>query len=262
MTNYDTKGSNMLRKGSTGTSVGRWQMFLRGFDPYSEVVVTNTFDDVTDAETKAFQAANGLTVDGIVGPTTLAFAEKYNYTDKDDLNWPQNPGIKNLSFIDRQKLFGTFSFISAPIPGNPEAIRITSSWAVDNITTIIVPQLVGVDGAAKTGSIQVHKKIANQTAALFYAWENAGLKDKILSWGGSWVPRFIRGSRTSLSNHAWGTAFDINAQWNGLGAQPAKIDQKGCVRELVQIAADHGFYWGGWFPTRPDGMHFEAYKII
>jgi hypothetical protein len=47
-----------------------------------------------------------------------------------------------------------------------------------------------------------------------------------------------------------------------LGVHPARIDQKGCVRELVEIAVDHGFYWGGWFPKRPDGMHFEAYKIM
>lgn len=252
----------MLKKGSTGESVEKWQMFLRGLDVYSDVVITGFFDEITEIETKAFQAAQGLKADGIVGPASLTAAAKVNYTDQDDLNWPQNPGTKNLSFIERQKLFGQFPYIPAPVPGNPEAIRITSGWAVDNITTITVPQLVGVNGASKTGSIQVHKKIANQTSALFYAWENAGLKDRILSWGGSWVPRFIRGSRTSLSNHAWGTAFDINAQWNGLGVQPARMDQKGCVRELVDIAVDHGFYWGGWFPKRPDGMHFEAYKIL
>lgn len=252
----------MLKKGSTGAEVERWQTFLRGIDIYSEVIVTGFFDEITEIETKAFQGMKGLKADGIVGPATLAAAEKANYTEQNDVSWPQNPGIKNLSFIDRQKLFGNFSYIPMPVPGNPEAIRITSNWAVDNITTITVPQIIGLPGVGKTGSVQIHKKLANQTSALFHAWENAGLKDRILSWGGSWVPRFIRGSRTSLSNHAWGTAFDINAQWNGLGVQPARMDQKGCVRELVSIAVDYGFYWGGWFPKRPDGMHFEAYKVL
>jgi len=252
----------MIKLGSTGLEVARWQTFLRGFDPYSEIVVTGNFDVTTDTETRAFQKTSGLSADGIVGPATLAAAAKSNYSEQDDPNWPQNPGIKNLSFIERQKLFGSFSYISAPIPGNPEAIKITDSWAVNNIKSVIIPQLIGVSGASQTGIIQMHTRIINQTQKLFQAWDDAGFKSKILSWGGSWVPRFIRGSRTSLSNHAWGTAFDINAQWNGLGVQPAKMDQKGCVRELVSIAVDHGFYWGGWFPRRPDGMHFEAYKIM
>jgi len=97
---------------------------------------------------------------------------------------------------------------------------------------------------------------------LFDDWQSANLTEKILSWGGSWVPRFVRGSRTSLSNHAWGTAFDINHQWNGLGIRPTLRDEKGSVRDLVEIAYQNGFYWGGWFKSRPDGMHFEAYKII
>jgi hypothetical protein len=37
--------------------------------------------------------------------------------------------------------------------------------------------------------------------------------------------------------------------------------QKGSVRELVPIANECGFFWGGFF-TRQDGMHFEIGKII
>ena len=251
-----------LKRGATGNDVIKWQNFLRGIEVYSEVVASGIFDEITESETKAFQSSRKLNPDGMVGQMTIAEAIKVGYDINPNPSVPSNPGIKNLSFIERQKLFGSFSYVPMPTQGNPEAIRITSSWAVDNITTIVVPQLVGVSGASKIGSIQIHKKIANQTSALFYAWENAGLKDRILSWGGSWVPRFIRGSRTSLSNHAWGTAFDINAQWNGLGVRPAAIGSKGSVRELVDIASQHGFYWGGWFPNRPDGMHFEAYKIV
>ena len=49
--------------------------------------------------------------------------------------------------------------------------------------------------------------------------------------------------------------------WNGLGARPALVGQKGCVRELVEIANRNGFYWGGHF-TRLDGMHWEVAKIL
>ena len=48
------------------------------------------------------------------------------------------------------------------------------------------------------------------------------------------------------------------------------IGQIGCVRELVPIANECGFYWGGHFGKevngkmvgRLDGMHFEIAKII
>jgi hypothetical protein len=56
--------------------------------------------------------------------------------------------------------------------------------------------------------------------------------------------------------------MDINVAWNGLGRQPAFVGQKGSVRELVPAAEKHGFYWGGFFASRPDGMHFEAAKIL
>jgi hypothetical protein len=40
----------------------------------------------------------------------------------------------------------------------------------------------------------------------------------------------------------------------GLGA-------RGCLRELVEIANGLGFYWGGHFSGRPDGMHFELAEL-
>ncbi|MBP0649891.1 M15 family metallopeptidase, partial [Mycobacterium tuberculosis] len=57
-------------------------------------------------------------------------------------------------------------------------------------------------------------------------------------------------------------AFDINAEWNPLGVEPAAMGAKGCVRELVPIANRFGFYWGGHFSTRADGMHFEVAKLL
>jgi len=169
------------------------------------------------------------------------------------VSWP-------LSFLDREKLFGKFSYVSSPTYANPEAITITSSWT-SNISQVSIPNLRGIAGAPKSSTIQFHSLLIPQITKLFNKWHDEGLTYLILSWGGSWVPRFVRGSRTSLSNHAWGTAFDVNVQWNMLGAQPALRGETGSVRELVEIAYEHGFYWGGWFANRPDGMHFEAYKI-
>jgi hypothetical protein len=122
----------------------------------------------------------------------------------------------------------------------------------------MVPQLIPIKG---TATVYFHKKGANQLVKLFKDWETAGLLYKVLTWDGAYNPRFVRGSKTVLSNHAFGTAFDINVNWNRLGAIPALVGQKGSVRELVQIANNNGFYWGGHF-SRKDGMHFEIAKVV
>ncbi|WP_354234540.1 M15 family metallopeptidase [Bradyrhizobium sp. I1.8.5] len=61
-----------------------------------------------------------------------------------------------------------------------------------------------------------------------------------------------------VRNHAFGSAFDINASENRLGARPALVGTRRSTRELVPLANRHGFYWGGHFGSRPDGMHFET----
>jgi hypothetical protein len=174
-------------------------------------------------------------------------------------DWPPAPSFGLLpNTAARQQMFGAFQFVHEPVAGNAENIRITDGWQKQNIVPVTIPQLIGVRGAPRNGVILFHRLAAKQLAAMWAAWEAAGLIDRVLVWAGSFVPRYIRGSRTELSNHAFGTAFDINVRWNGLGAQPALVGRQGSVRELVPIANEHGFYWGGHFRGRPDGMHFEV----
>jgi hypothetical protein len=56
-------------------------------------------------------------------------------------------------------------------------------------------------------------------------------------------------------------ANDIAGRHTGLagvlGQQPALVGQHGSVHELVELAYRHGFFWGGHFSGRLDGMHFE-----
>lgn len=249
----------------SGTDVTSWQNFLRGLTPGGLIEVNGTFDDATKTATQTFQRAVSITADGEVGPMTMGKAMSLGYNtmidsraDKTGQNWPTKPGFDPMSFVNKVKIFGAFSYVSAPTSWNPEAITITDDWVSNNIVTISIPQLARLNSE----QVQLHKLIAQQTQTLFQAWDDAGLCEKILTWGGSWAPRFIRGSRTVLSNHAWGTAFDINVQWNMLGTIPTKVGQRGSVRELVNIANDNGFYWGGHFSTRPDGMHFEAAIVL
>lgn len=174
-------------------------------------------------------------------------------------DWPPKPPFAPLpNTAARQALFGRYEFVHEPRPGNREHIRILGSWVQEQIVRVHIPQLAHVRGAPGDGVILFHRLAAAQLQALWAAWEAAGLLDRVLTWEGSFVPRFIRGSTRELSNHAFGTAFDVNVTWNGFGALPALVGQRGSVRELVPIAHLHGFYWGGHFSRIPDGMHFEV----
>jgi len=259
----------VLYIGQSGDDVRAWQVFLRGLIPTSVIESSGVFDDTTKAETRGFQRASGVTSDGVVGPLTLSKALAVGFnplsddrTSENSSSWPAPPAFGPMSAHDRQTIFGVFSYISAPVPGNPEAIQITNGWATSNIVYPVIPQFANVSGAPGSGKVPFHAVAVPQFIKLWADWEQAGLLPRILTWGGSWVPRFVRGSRVYLSNHSWGTAFDINVQWNMLGSMPALKGQKGSIRELVEIANDNGFYWGGHFGGRPDGMHFEVAKVM
>jgi hypothetical protein len=81
-----------------------------------------------------------------------------------------------------------------------------------------------------------------------------GLAGTIHSTAGCYYPRFIAGT-SSLSNHAFGLAIDINAPENARGTA-GQMD-----RSVVQIFEKWGFTWGGtWHYTDP--MHFEMNRIV
>lgn len=258
-----------IKKGSRGPLVRAWQNFLRG-DSFFLNVVSGQFEEDTDKATRLYQQTFHLTVDGIVGNQTWGHAmsmglELVEASGKDMTgpNWPPVPtDLKPASLALRYKLFGKFDYQPAPTKGNPEGIKILGNWQKENLGYVTIPQLKGVQGAPGSGRIFWHKSAKDQILGLFQAWEDEGLIDLVHSWAGSWNPRFVRGSRTTLSNHAWATAFDINVPGNGLGKRPALVGQPWSVRELVPLANKWGFWWGGHYSDRKDGMHFEAATII
>jgi hypothetical protein len=255
----------LIRINSSGPLVTSWQFFLLGQGHY-EGTTDGIFDDEVREATIEFQKLHGLQPDGVVGNKTFGQAMILGFqgtidirTDKSGPDWPAPPNFKPLvGNEERQKVFGKFQFIHAPLPKNPENIRIIDDWESKNIVTVSIPQLVPIKGSDK---VRFHKKGAQQLVKLWSDWEKAGLMPLVLTWAGSFVPRFVRGSRKNLSNHSFGSAFDINVAWNLLGVMPALVGQKGSVRELVPLANDNGFYWGGHF-TRLDGMHFEIARIL
>lgn len=246
-------------------AVAAWQTFLigRGF----EIEADGDFGQETEDATKDYQRQHGMTADGIAGNRTLGLAMSQGLdfiVDESDPgadrspNFPPPPdNLHPKSMAQQQAFFGAFAFVPTPKPNNREAIKITDNWPATHIVKVTIPQLIGVNGAPVDGGVSFHKKVADPARGLFAAWEDAGLSDLLLGWAGSWVPRFIRGSTKTLSNHAYGAAFDINVAWNGLGVRPALVGSKGSVRLLVPLANQHGFYWGGHYQNRKDGMHFE-----
>lgn len=244
-----------IKKGSKNPDVGRWQLFLRGVDLYFGVI-DDDFGPKTHDATVRFQALHGLKQDGVVGNKTYAVAMREGYALIDDEPFPPPPRFASLGASGRNKVYGKFAYLPAPTETNPEAIKITDDWARENIVVVGVPQLQRISGAPETGRVSCHRLVAPKLLELFAAWEAAGLMKHVIRWDGLYVPRFVRGSRTTLSSHSHGSAFDINAKWNGLGQVPAARGDTGSVRELVPIANRLGWYWGGHF-SRPDGMHFE-----
>jgi hypothetical protein len=251
-----------LRAGMAGEDVEKWQFWLRGLNLYLGEV-DGEFGPVTVAATKEFQRTNNLVADGIAGNRTLGVAMRQGFdavTDDpalpDTLEWPPRPGFTPLTPSKRVELLGKFQFVASPTPGNPEGIEITDDWEAKNIETFTIPQLVGKLNAHKQGKARFHKLVGPKVQKLFERWESEGLLGHVLTYWGSYNSRFVRGSKIHLSNHSFGSAFDINAEWNGFGKVPALKGREGTVRELVVIANELGFYWGGHFAKR-DGMHFE-----
>ena len=138
--------------------------------------------------------------------------------------YPAKPSFKALTTAERERVFGKFKYESTG-GGN---IRILGNWVAENIVKVKIPQLIGIPGAPKDGVIQWHKKGVAQIKGFFQAVEDAGLLHLIISWAGSYNARFIRGSKTSLSNHAWATAFDINAPETG--SEPNRLPSVKKVR--------------------------------
>jgi alpha-L-arabinofuranosidase len=281
-----------LKRGDTGTAgdggkgdwILSWQAFLAGQGIYVGDYSPN-FGPKTEAATERAQAAWCTQIDGMVGDGTTDAAEARGFTppwravqlelvclsDEEDgfmdPSYPQPADLDGdgradlvyLSEDERQELWGPLEY--KVVAGKPV---LTNDWYSKNIVTIKIPQLVGVDvyGTPSSGRCQCHKLAAAQLLGAFQEADEEGFADLLLTYGGTYNMRFIRGSTTTLSNHAFAVAIDLNMTWNGLGKQPAMVGQKGSLRQMVSIFESWGFYWGGWYRSRKDGQHLECVKRL
>ena len=268
--------------------VQRWQYFLR-FQGVDQVgAIDGDFGMNTELGTKFFQVKAGLTPTGKLDDKTLSRAQTMGYTVVPDDHYTKlatagDPaklkGLQTPSDKSREEAFGCFKFMQLPLAQRPDAEAIVikgscdgsvADWGMANIVSFDMPQLRFAVGYH--GKFRCHAAAEPVFRKLFAAWEEANLLHLIISYAGCFVPRYKRdqappgtsghGLRSSsnvsaLSNHSFGSAFDINAGQNGLGKTPAGWQAKGTVMELVPIANRHKVFWGGHFDKPRDGMHFE-----
>jgi hypothetical protein len=90
-------------------------------------------------------------------------------------------------------------------------------------------------------------------AAEFHALIEPIDEGKWDEWG--YAFRDVRGVTGKLSNHASGTAIDLNATQHALGAIGTFPAEK--VPMLRALAKKYCLKWGGDFQGRKDEMHFE-----
>jgi hypothetical protein len=280
----------LLKRGGQNVplEVQRWQYFLLKNNIAQTGMLDAQFGAKTEEATKIFQVQHSLTITGELDTATLAVAQGMGYTvrpdnfyvDKGTASFPPRPtNLQSPTNADRNGGLGCFRFKQLPLDhrADPDEVVTMGScdgsvadWRATNIIDLAIPQKIFASGFS--GVIRCHKFVAPHLLLLFRKWEELDLLHLIRRYDGSYVPRYKRGQSPSaaghgpkrsvqvdsLSNHAFGSAFDINEPDNSFGGQPALCPRRGCTRELVESANTLGFYWGGHFTGgSKDGMHFE-----
>lgn len=123
----------------------------------------------------------------------------------------------------------------------------------------VVPPFAMYYEGKRVKSISFHRKAAPALlAALNEIWDYCEHDQAridaagVSKYAGAYDPRYVRGSTSKWSNHAYAAAIDLNAGENALGVKKGTMPQF-----VVDAFCRQGAMWGGWYKTRPDWMHFE-----
>jgi hypothetical protein len=109
----------------------------------------------------------------------------------------------------------------------------------------------------KRKAFLVHEKILprwDRATAAISAYEASTGKPYRFHTTYSFAWRKVRGG-VSMSNHAFGIAFDFNPGQNPMKLGKVKTDIPKYFRDAFKA---EGFRWGGDYKVRKDAMHFEA----
>jgi len=151
-----------------------------------------------------------------------------------------------LAPVEEKTLSGEFAAKPTPAPGG--WLTLDPRWVAAHITTASVPLL---------GPATCNRAIFPQLRGALAEVQRRGLGGLVHrdDFAGCYAARLIPGDPgPSIAHHAWGTAIDLNARANPLGARPTQDPR------LVAIFERWGFTWGGRFLV-PDGMHFELLHL-
>lgn len=126
-----------------------------------------------------------------------------------------------------------------------------NSWAAGDRSVIASYQLPGGKVALRAGDVSI---------VLLWCANEWHRRVEPLKWPGIWgyAERNIRGSSSTLSNHASGTAIDLNAPAHPLGVAASKTFTAKQIATILEIVAycEGVVRWGGTY-SRPDAMHLE-----
>lgn len=150
--------------------------------------------------------------------------------------------------------------------GNPDTDHngvVDPAWERANIVGIVPPyrMVLAWAPAQPVKTIRIHRKCADSLArilaaiAAHYGSQEAIEKARLHLYGGAFNFRLKRGGST-LSNHSWGSAIDLDPERNAFGKK-WKAGAGMMPEAVVQIFAAEGWGWGGPWKVG-DSMHFEA----
>jgi D-alanyl-D-alanine carboxypeptidase len=153
--------------------------------------------------------------------------------------------------------------VATAVPASAATPRSQNGWTV--ITTSTSTRLATYKVPGTRHGLLLRKGDAGVLLVDFANWYNTHVEKLSLYRAGDdygWSYRKIRGSTTTYSNHASGTAMDLNATRHPLGTTAAHSFTS------TQIAAIHKrlkrysgvIRWGGDYTGRKDPMHFEINK--
>jgi hypothetical protein len=132
------------------------------------------------------------------------------------------------------------------------ALRSANGWSANDRSVIASYSLPGGRVALRKGDVSV---------VLLWCASRWHERMEPLVWPGVWgyAERLIRGSSTTISNHASGTAIDINAPQHPLGVPAVKTFSTLEIRAIHAILdyCEGVVRWGGDYDGRPDSMHLE-----
>ncbi|MGL4339281.1 MAG: peptidoglycan-binding protein [Rhodoglobus sp.] len=166
---------------------------------------------------------------------------------------PHSPGLSRRLMLGgaASLVLGSATVLATALPA--QAAESQNGWPGGSSGQIPISPLtvggVSFPAGVREGNVKkilqyVAKRFDSEVEALVAGW----------CWGHAYRP--IRGART-LSNHASGTAIDINAPRHPLGSSGTFSNaQERAIHRIID-ACDGVVRWGGDYSGRKDEMHFE-----